>query len=226
MRRVWLNAMLIACGRVDFDPLTAVPPQHVASIVRGSMASTGTDVLVWQASAPGNAILIQPACDSTSTPTVAVTAPGWTFEQITPQSTFNNLHGAVFAAIAPDSAPVQITVSWGVACSFTDEIGDEITGNDPTGGTTTFEANDQQSQLGTCQASLALVHQGSLLWAACASKAQIAAVPVGYTKAADDGSNDWSAYQIAEDPAGTIENPMFQGGGLAYLISFVAVKPR
>ena len=246
MRFAHVVIVACACGRVGFDArISGVgggdgnggdgasgAVQWVKTFVaQGASIGGFTDSFVSAATA-GDAVVLQVFCASTTAPSaVTLTAPGWTFAQLgaITGSTSSGYWGTAFGAIAPDNASQTFFIAWTVAqeCTFADELGDEFTGVDPTGGTTTFEAAANLVASGDCTTSVTTRHAGDAVWAACTVNT-ITAPGAGFTKSADDGNGDGSEYKLTSDPANTVEAVGFMTatGMNGYLVSAVAIKPR
>jgi len=234
-----------ACGRIAFDELSdAAPPggDAAADAAPSRIAYAGpfvqrpggtgpTESFQARAFAAGDAILIQATCAGSAIPTgVSITAPGWDFKLLGPitASQSSSERSATFGAIAPDTLPTTISVAWsGSACNSTkNDVGDEFAMVDPAGGTMTFDSVMATEGTGDCIANVPILHDGDALWAACDSANSVRNVGPGLVKGADDGVGDWSAYRLANGPAGTTEMVQFTNGNVGYVLSIVTLKPR
>jgi hypothetical protein len=252
----WLG--LGACGRVGFEPTTeggsdggidppidganpapidatvdSPPPRvvYVGIFVQRSPGSGTPESFTGQARDPGDAVVLQVSCAGNAVPTaVSVDAPGWQFTQLGPivASTSSVQRSATFVAIAPDTNPVRVTVSWtGSGCGQgTNDLGDEFSMTDPTGGKITFDNARTIMGVGDCAGTIATMHDGDAVWAACNTDSSVQAVGPGFIKGADDSNGDWSEYKITGDPAGTVEQVVLVNDNVPYVLSMVTLKPR
>jgi hypothetical protein len=226
--------MLAGCGRLDFD---ALGDAHLTDGVNagaiawvktfvGQATGVGTTDTFTNTAAAGDAVIVHAFCKNPVQPTsVSVTAPGWTFVQlgaIFGDSAFS--HWATeLGAIAPDSSPTTFTVTWSESCSELLELGDEFSGVDPSGGTTTFEAHAEVNGSTICSSSVTTVHANDAIWSAC-SGGPVTTAGAGYTTSADDGAEDHSEYKLTTDPAGTLETATFNDAG-DNVSTTVAIRP-
>ena len=169
------------------------------------LIQTATNSGTIQASNANDAIVVGTICQNNSnTPSLVVaTAPGWTFAEVgTISGTTGVGWAAEFSAIAPGTNSTSLTVTWTVVggCLFTSVMGDEFTGNDTTGGATTFDATGTlfaNSSSGACDfTSVKPGNDNDALWGECAPLTSISAVGSGFTKGADDGAGDWTEWKI------------------------------
>jgi hypothetical protein len=132
-----------------------------------------------------------------------------------------------FAAYAPDTAPVDITVSWAATCPDIDELGDDFTNVDPRGGTIAFESSTVLEGVGDCMTSVTTLSSDDAIWAACSSGGMMTGVGPGFTVSTNDSHDDWSAYALTNDPANTTENVLFTTlGGGSFVVTATAIRPR
>ncbi len=238
-----------ACGRVGFDARAgdatgsardaaadATPGvlAHVAVFVQRTVTTGATsDTFTVAARNAGDAIPLHVFCESASAPvSVGITAPpAWNVVLLQPIYNVSTFYGTVYGLVAPDTSPAMFTVdwSWGTAgpnCSFIDEMGDEFSGNDPTGGGATFEGAGLGATTGDCAANATTSSANDAIWAACTTNC-VSAVGPGFTKGADDGSCDWSEWKLSTDLPGTFESGTFTTTAqTAYVMTTVLIKPR
>src|ERR1051326_5531811 len=118
-----------------------------------------TDTFTAFAGGANDAVVIGVLCTNggSSTPTnVTITASGWNFTRLGTISGSNSWT-AIFGAVAPNTASTVFTVTWTAPtnCSSFSELGDEFSGNDTTGGTTTFDSAAQSAlSHGSCTLNL------------------------------------------------------------------------
>jgi hypothetical protein len=232
---------VVSCGRIGFD----LSPQPIGGDGGGTSDQAMAGQLTWvrpfvgmshpnfqqvqlgaQAFTAGDAVVLVVTCDNIATaPTaVTVTAPGWTFTQLAPIYG-NATYGSTFAAIAPDTAPTTVTVSWTAAqqCGNGTVLGDEFTNNDPTGGTVTFDAHNETFTNGDCLGTVTAGHANDMVWAACAGTGMVLGIPADYIRGADDGTGDECVHKLTTDPASTVESVMLNANG-ATAMSLVTIK--
>ncbi|HEX3758170.1 MAG TPA: hypothetical protein VHW23_05670 [Kofleriaceae bacterium] len=241
-------AALGACGRIDFaavpdagsvldpapDAASGAPPPRVAYVgpfVQRDGSARATDTFTAQAHAAGNAIVIQVSCGATAIPTaVSVAAAGWSFTQLGPitASARSAQRSATFAAIAPDTVGVTVTVTWtGSTCNTSsNQIGDEFAMTDPAGGMITFDGFNATQGTGNCTGSVTTGHEGDAVWAACNTQTSVTAIGTGFVKGADDDVGDWTEYALTSHAAGTAEAVEFDNPNVGYVLSMVTLKPR
>jgi hypothetical protein len=237
--------LLHGCGRVGFSPVVSGDADDATDATPGTIAwvkpfvgqhkaSTGlVDTFTASATQTGDAIVIHLFCETSSPPSaVSISGSGWTFVPLgtITGSASNGFWAASVGAIAPDSASTVFDVSWTAAipCSFLDELGDEFSGADPTGGTITFDAHAEASAAsGNCVTSVTTNHANDAVWSACTTDCVSDTGP-GYTKGADDTSCDWSEYKLTSDPPNTPETTTFltMPGTSSWVITAVTIKPR
>jgi uncharacterized repeat protein (TIGR01451 family) len=177
----------------------------------------------------GNALVILIGCRSPGITSMSLTAPGWSFAPISglvgPSGFFDFI--STFGAITPNAAPVtfSVTLTGGNGnCSSNDTtvLADEFSGNDITGGTTTFDAHNESldpAAGGICTgAPITPANNNDAIWYACFDN--VTGVSGGYTKGQDDAIGDWSEYKtlsgglgVAQNP-GFVTNPSFSSFGL------------
>jgi hypothetical protein len=214
-------------------PIDGPPPRvvYVGTFVQRALSSGNPTPFTAQARAPGNAVVLQVSCAGNAVPTaVAVTASGWSFTQLGPivASAMSPQRSATFAAIAPDTIATAVSVRWtGSNCAAgTNDLGDEFSMTDPAGGQITFDNARTVMGVGDCAGTIATMHAGDAVWAACNSDASVNAVGPGFIKAGDDAVGDWTEYKITDDPAGTMEQVVFLNDDVPFVLSMVTLKPR
>jgi hypothetical protein len=202
-----------------------------AQWVKTFVARSGSSPIQFEASAAtaGDAILVQVGCQTPATPPTAasITATGWNFLQVGDLVAPSNFYVATFAATAPDADTSTFTVTWtGAFCAGANEVGDDFTNNDMTGGTTTFDAFAVTTGDPGPPATLTTMSDDETIWAGCNNAGLgITAVGAGFTKATEDDVGDWSSYKVSNDPAGTSESTSF-AGAMTNSTVIVAIKHR
>jgi hypothetical protein len=200
---------------------------HVTDFSSVPAAAGKTDSFTVTPAAAGDALVFAVGCAGSSVPTAAsLTATGWT---LTPLSgvlgTTTGPWVVLYGAIAPSTTASTFNVSWTVSnCQIgVAELVDEFSGNDQTGGTTTFDANNGTGGNTGCSTMIMTASANEAIWGACFSGA-ITAVGSGYTAAIQVGSREWSEYAIRSDPAGTVETVDMSSTGQGIMVA-VAIRP-
>ena len=165
-----------------------------------------------------DAVVILIGCRSPGVTSMSLTATGWTFTPISglvgPSGFFDFI--STFGAITPNTAPATFTVTLGGGngnCTGNDTtvLVDEFSGNDITGGTTTFDAHNESLDTsgGTiCTgAPVTPANNNDAIWYACFDN--VTGVNNGYVKGQDDTTGDWSEYKILSGGLGVAQNPGF-----------------
>jgi hypothetical protein len=245
MRSCLLVLMMCACGRIGFDASTGTadasgepdgPPgmaAYVGSFVaQTNLSGASSDTFTMAAQHAGDAMLLHVFCETGTTPAMVTIAgtSGWTWTMLTSLGSASSFRGAAFGAVAPDTASATFTVTWAIGtdtCSFIDEMGDELTSTDPTGGAMTFEdAAIGASMTGNCDTTVTTRSANAALWTACTTNC-VSAPAAGFTKSSDDGHCDASAYRLTTDPANTPEAISFATTtGSTFIATSVAVRAR
>lgn len=184
-----------------------------------------------------DAILIFAICASTSTPSAAnttLTGTGWTFTDLGVGGSGSTSWIAIFGAIAPNTSTTTITATFKtsapatITCGFSSLVGDEYTGNDTTGGTTTFDATGTlfaSSSSGSCSVTtIKPSNNNDALAGACSPATSTTAVGGGFTKGADDSSGDWTEFQILSGGSGVNQTVNFTSSG-GWAAAGMTVKP-
>ncbi len=199
--------------------------------VKGTTAtiSSGSFTFACTPSAANDAIVFEVTCSSTSTPSaVSLSASGWTITAI------SGLQGSMtagwvgsFAAIAPSTSATTFTATFtgGGTCGsspYGDWKADEFSGNDSTGGGTTFDAHNQSTGTGSCSVSVTPANNNDAVWGVCEDSTT--AVGSGYTQGQNDGGGDWTEYKILSGGAGVAQTVNFTGSG-TYNALAVTIKP-
>jgi hypothetical protein len=171
-----------------------------------------------------DAIVVHIASQAAIDTSFQVLAPGWTFMLIG-----SNHASATFGAIAPDTQPAMFivtTTSPGAAMVL---LADEFTGNDPAGGTTTFDDHNESQGTGGCSVTVVPRNDGDAVWAACSSFG--GNVGVGSPASPGATTNGNVAEYVLSANAGADEQlamPLLNGPNPnpPYLITAVTIKPR
>jgi hypothetical protein len=210
-------------------------------IYAGGTAASGSTsannfTVSYTPSATNNAVWVYGYCHGASLPTsMTVTATGWTFtSRISPVSNGTAV-AAMAVAIAPNTSAANLTIEFDVAgptpvpCnSFYSYFVTEATGNDPTGGTTTFDAvGSSGASTGGCnQAGAAVTPTSSnnLVWFTCV--AGTASNPVSpWIQGTLDSSGNPSEYQSLAGGSGVGQAPNYGTTSGNYIVLGVAVQP-
>jgi hypothetical protein len=162
---------------------------------------------------------------------VQITATGWTWTQLGTiiTSAGNNSYTACFVAIAPNTTIVTHTVAWvggsGGSTSFQGAIGDEFTGNDTTGGSTTFDAFNSASSGASGNPTVIVIpaNNNDALWGGTYDS--VTAVGANFNVGVNDANGDWTEFQILTGGRGTPQTVNFAGSAGGYTIFGVSIKP-
>jgi hypothetical protein len=204
---------------------------HVKVFVQQSVtSSSSTATFTIAATNANDAVCIQAAAAATTLPTgVTITASGWTFTQISPASGMTTwisvVSAASLCAISPNTTSVTFTATFTGGANFSaiSLLGDEFTGNDTTGGTTTFDAhNEAQATSGNPTVNVTPANNNDALWGA--AQDNTSAVGSGFTKGADDANGDWSEWKILAGGSGSAQTVNFTGSG-GFIIQGISIKP-
>jgi len=165
-----------------------------------------------------DALAILVGCISPGVTSMSLTAPGWTFTPISgligPSSIYDFI--STFGAIVPSTAPATFTVTLiggnGNCSADASVLVDEFSGNDISGGTTTFDAHneslDNNVSTGICTgAPITPANNNDAIWYACYDN--VTGVGGGYLKGQDDGNGDWTEYKVLSSGSGIAQNPSF-----------------
>jgi hypothetical protein len=177
-----------------------------------AICSGATTTFTYTASATNEAVLFGIGCAGTAETTVTLTASGWTTTQLSGPTGASGSWIASFGAIAPNTTQATFTITWSGSCAnFINDLVDEFSGNDTTGGTTTFDAHNQgfNASTGQCSITVTPANNNDGLWGACQDS--VTAVGSGFTKGADDTSQDWSEWQILSGGSGVGQTVNFTG---------------
>jgi hypothetical protein len=165
-------------------------------------------------------------CESgaTSTLVFTVAAPGWTFDELGPSTFSEQVAFDSFGAIAPDTAAATVTVTSSAPCDVV-LLGDELTGNDRTGGKTTFDAHVIASGNGDCVDQIQIGHDDDAVWSACWTAGNV--IDLGGFDAGAYSTGDAAGYQITEAPASTVVATHFSTSSAMdrFVMTTVSIKP-
>lgn len=207
----------------------SAPVAHTQVVVAtNSGVAGGVQTFTAAAGAAGRAWIICAEITQPSAPTnCTITATGWVFTLL------GTIRGnaaagwvALFGAISPDTVSRTFTITWTGASgqTFLEAIGDEFSGNDTTGGTTTFDNTAVASGNSTGPTvNITPANADDGLWGVVIDSATV--VGSGFTKAADDGLQDWSEFKILVGQSGVAQTVNFTGGGGDWTIGAVTIKP-
>ncbi len=216
-------ALILAC----FSAISSATVGHVKVFVQQSVAGASTvETFNTSATNINDAVCVQIAAAATTLPASAtLTAPGWTFTQISSFTTWPaTAVASVFCGISPNTASVTFTATFTGGSGFTaiSILGDEFSGNETIGGTSTFEAtNSATAASGSPTVSVTPISNNDGLWAACQDS--VSAILAGFTKGADDTQGDWTEWKILSGQAGTPQTVSFTGGP-GYIIQTIAIR--
>jgi hypothetical protein len=129
-----------------------------------------------------------------------------------------------FGGIATSTATATFTVTASESCPEWVIIGDEFTGNDPTGGKTTFDASTSSATMDVAGVNITTAHDHDAVWGAITTGGT-ARAGIGFTKSADVQGNI-TEYRLSTDPHGMVESVAFDGVGGYVEITAVTIKPQ
>lgn len=221
MVRVVVAMPLLTACLVKPAPPHATAIRHVGVLVQDEVPDAMPYVFI-QSVTEGDAIVVH-LSHAFADGTFAISAPGWTFTPLGTDTT-----AASFGAIAPVTGSVTFTVSVSpISSSLLVLLGDEFSGNDPTGGDVTFDAHAELDGQGDCAAVITTREYGDGLWAACTSNSNVTAAPPGFEIGASFDGNA-SVYAQSTDPAGTTESITMPVADIhqVYVTTAVAIRPR
>jgi hypothetical protein len=229
MRRVfWLAVLLLPllCSDSGYAQLAHVSP-GCSVTGHGSSASATSFTFSCTPGAANDAVAFKVSCAASSTPSsISISATGWTITSLSgvSGSTTAGIAGS-FGAIAPGTSATTFTATFGTGAicnSYYDYAVDEFSGNDATGGATTFDAHNQATGSGSCSVNVTPANGSDAIWGACEDTTT--AVGSGYTKGQDDAGGDWTEYKILSGGNGVAQTVNFTGSG-AYVALGVSIKP-
>jgi len=191
----------------------------------GSSCAGGvlTKTFTYTATAANEAVVFALNCGGTTETSVSLSATGWTITSLSGVAGASGSRIASFAAISPNTTAATFTMTWSTDCgAFMGDLVDEFSGTDLTGGTTTFDANNSGTGSGSCSITVTPANNNDAVWGACEDS--VTAVGSGYTKGADDTSQDWSEYKILSGGSGVSQTVNFTGSGTWSEVA-VTIKP-
>lgn len=162
---------------------------------------------------------------------ITISASGWAFTALVPLFGFVSAAtgcAKVYGAIAPNTSSVTFTVtvvfSAGATATFLEVFADEFTGNDQTGGTTTFNANNSGSSA-SVYANLTITppNANQAIWFGL-SDSMTAASGI-YTIGANDAGGDGTEWAILAGNAGVLQTSSWASATGAYLQAGIAINP-
>jgi hypothetical protein len=240
---------MVGCGRIGFGDRPAGPVgdaaidaprdataagstvRWVKSFVDRRVESTTFDQFTAAATTAGDAVLVQLVCEISGGgggPGVAFGpsgGSGWTSQYVTELEEGSGLLIIAAGMIAGGATPVTFDLTWSdVTCASVTEFGDEFTGNDPTGGATTF-GGVYVAGSGGCAVELGVETTGEAVWAGCTGTA-LTGVGSGLTASVEDANGHWTAWRTG-DPAGTTDPITFFSSSMAApsVLTAVTVAP-
>lgn len=224
-RALWLCAALVSL----FCSSGFAAIAHVAgcSVSGHFNAASNSETFTCTPNAANDAIVFKVTCGDSGTVTaISLTAIGWTITSlsgVTGSSTAGWAASFGAIALAATSTTFTATFTGASTCSsYEDYAADEFSGNDTSGGTTTFDAHNQATGTGSCSVSVTPSNNNDAVWGACEDSTT--AVGSGYTKGQDDAGGDWTQYKILSGGSGIAQTVNFTGSG-AYNALAVTIKP-
>ena len=218
-----------ASGDGTVDALTS-PIVHVGPFAQRNAGAGTQDSFTANAMFAGDVIAISVTCATAGLDpsSVIVDAAGWQFSALDTPTGASPYFSSQLVAIAPNTTPATVTVTWaGTNCELgKTELADEFANVYTAGGVGgVYSAGNKYAGTGNCATSFTTVIPAETVWAACLSTGGVTAVPTGYTRGADNGAGDWSAFRITTDAAGAQQQPSFPASG-AFLIDVIELRPR
>lgn len=188
----------------------------------GTASNVGDAICFWL-QASGNS--------SASLAAVTLTAPSWTITNIVPffGQAATTGYAAAFGAIAPNTSLTTFTVTWSggtaTSLSFEESFADEFTGNDQTGGTTTFDAHNSATSTTTyADLTVTPANNNDAVWFGLSDNMTGANSP--YTIGANDAGGDGTEWNILSGGSGVGQVSSWAGGSKgAYLQAGITIKP-
>ena len=209
----------------DGSDAPLVPPRWLESFVQMSWSAGSNPHVPVQASAAGDLLVLQLSCDN-STPNTATGATfpapaGWTWTQATPVHIAGVEAGQAFYAIAPDTQPTSLDVTWhGTGCNNgTTALGDEFAN-------VVFESAVAVASVGDPQKTVVTGHDNDVVWAAAAMQDSVSLIPP-LEPGADNMAGDMAGYLITSDPAGSSESVMMRSSNTsdAFALDVLLLAP-
>ena len=210
---------------------------HVGGAAGHPVLTNQTMTLNYTPVGTGNAVVVLVGCRNSGVTAMSLSAPGWTFTPISGLVGPSALQDFIstFGAITPNTVPVTftITIAQGSGnCSNNDTtiMVDEFSGNDPTGGTTTFDAHNESldpAPGGICTgAPITPANNNDAIWYGCFDN--VTGVSGAYTKGQDDTVGDWTEYMILSGGIAVVQNPGFitNPNFSSFGLGGVSIKPK
>lgn len=195
---------------------------HTANFT-SNCATVTTATFTFTATAANEAVVFRIGCNGTTETTVTLAATGWTITSLSGVTGASGSRLASFGAISPNTTLATFTITWSNTFSFGEDLIDEFSGTDLTGGTTTFDNHAEANGSGTTPTvNVTTNNANDTVTGGCSDS--ITAVGVGYTKGADDTQQDWSEWKLTTDATSTVETVNFTGSG-TWSIAAVTIKP-
>src|SRR2546421_1564793 len=178
MRLACIIALSLASCFVKPDP----PSIGVIAYARALVGTTSLGPFPINPAHGGDALVFHFSCPTLAEPMLALTSSRMMITKLgsTGQPMF---WAASFVAIAPDtqSTIVDVAASNGCIDGTITILGDEFTGNDPRGGSDTFDAHTEAVGNGPCGAHVTTQHDRDAVWAACTVSGMLDGPGAGYT---------------------------------------------
>jgi hypothetical protein len=184
-----------------------------------------------------DALIIYGICASSSTPakaTTTLTGTGYSFTTLGVVGSTSTSWIAIFGGIAPNTSTTTLTLTFKtsggttISCSFESNVGDEFTGNDTTGGTTTFDATGTlgaSSSSGSCSfATITPANNNDALDGVCSPASSLTSAGSGFTLSANDGSADGTEFKILSGGSGVAQTVNFTSSG-GWASAGMTIKP-
>jgi len=230
-----VNSVGTAYGSVSSFTTPAI--LYVTGTGADGSGAGSTFTFSYTPTAANDAFVVDIYCHGASTPTSAsLTASGWTFTTLVNVTNNGTADSSVlFGSVIPGTSTTTFTAefftggSTPVPCaSFYAYMLGEFTGNNVTGGATTFPVTGVASgSTGGCNqtaANITPISVNNAVWTGCFGTMTGANTP--WTIGATDGlGGDVSEYQTLSGGAGVAQTPSLSGTSGAYIVMGVAISP-
>jgi hypothetical protein len=211
---------------------------YVTGAGNNGSSSSNTFTFSYTATATSDAVAFAVFCHGASVSTSAtLTASGWTTTSLIGPTSNGTGTATLFGAIAPNTSAATFTAefftggSTPVPCaSFDAYMIAEFSGNNTSGGTTTFPAvGSSGATTGGCNQTAANITPTSVnngVWNACYASV-VSGIAAPWTAAATDGTGgDLSEYQVLSGGSGVAKTPAYGSSSGFYSVVGTAISPN
>ena len=218
-------ACIIALSQASCFEKPEPPSTGVVAYAGALVGTTSLDTFTINPARGGDALVFHFSCSAVAEPMLALTSSRMMITKLgsAGQPLF---WAASFVAIAPDTQSTIVNVSASSSCidGMITILGDDFTGNDPRGGSDTFDAHAEAAGDGPCGAHVITQHDRDAVWAGCTVSGVLAGPGAGYTLGAADTSGNGAEYKLTTDAAGSDEAISFDSNNM-FVISAITIKP-